>query len=352
MAIRYEPTGYGATVQSKAAQAGAAEAATKTANMAFQIAEANKERQFKAQMENLNYEMQIEAQRRAQLFEIEKMETRSRIDFEEEEKKRIQRKQQLDLDMQSLDKAVKEGLLSDNPEDQVNVQKAKQELLLRNIDLPEAARQLFHIPTREEVMGIAAARDLLKPKTGTTPTAPVTAVQGTTSIPAPIQKSQIFTTETGQLRGITELGQNIPIEDTKLYRVQDPATGQFYDITGDEFKDPQKANYRFVNEAGVKPAVIETPSVKLSEEDKELTTPRKDYAKAFFGPYAPAISKFLKNLMEPKTGWGQQEIKYTQEQIDNFPISIEEKNILRQLVQKLIAQESDKPRYPGVSGKW
>lgn len=371
MPIQYEPTGYGASIQQLAEKAGAAEGATKAAEMAFQMAEADKQRQFQAQMENLHYEMQLEGARRSAMWDIEKMETRSRIDFQEEEQKRTMRKQQLDLDMQALDKAAKERQI-DPVED---LPKLKKATLLRYLDLPEASKQLFETLTQQQVMGKEAQRqlDLLKTggqggaggptgmaPTGTTPTAPI--VPTGSSVSVPIQRSQIYTTGTGQIRGITELGQDIGIEDTKHYRVVDSSTGQAYDITGDEFRNPKSANYRLVNEVG-KAVSVETPAVKLSKEDQELSE-----GEGFWGPTA---KKFFKSVEEVPVselkGYGfggtgysvpsylktkGTQAKSINEQLKDFPISSESKTLLGEIIRKLIQQESDKAQYPGYTGKW
>ncbi len=125
MAIEYQPSGYGSAVQSAATSAGASSAANKIMDMAAQMAEGDRQRRFQLNLQNMQEQsllqrlqlqesMELEAEKRRQLFEIEKMEIRSRIDFQEDEKRRAIKKQQYDSDLQALDKALKDGTITED----------------------------------------------------------------------------------------------------------------------------------------------------------------------------------------------------------------------------------------------
>lgn len=263
MAIKYQPEGYGKFVQGLAAQAGAAEAATKTAEMAFQMAEADKDRQFRAQMQNLQYEVQLESARRSAMWDIEKMEIRSRIDFEDEEKKRVQRKQQLDLDLQSLDKAAKEYLI-----DPKELPKMKEATYLKYMDLPEAASQLFRPKTEaqimEEMLNKAQGGTAVSP-TGT-PTAP-----STKPVAAPKTQFQAITSGPQGLVAIDQTGNQLPIQTDKYYRATDDK-GNLYQISGDEVEKKVQEGWNIESEIGAPIQLdVKTPSVNISKEDKELS---------------------------------------------------------------------------------
>lgn len=151
MAIRYQPTGYGEAVQKVAQEAGAAMAAREAAKISAQL-EAQRESQvrsmeFEKQMKDIDQQFELEKFARSKAWDIEKMETASRIDFEYDEKKRIQKKEQLDADLKALDTAHESGLVSD--EDWQRERKARQ---LKDWGMEEAATQLYRPPTKEEMM--------------------------------------------------------------------------------------------------------------------------------------------------------------------------------------------------------
>jgi len=113
MAIRYGNVGQGALTAALAKSSGEAIAAQKAAELAQRLAESAEQR--KAQQEQfqltlqaerekkmIDYTMEMEKYKRAKGWEIEKMETTSRLDFEKEEKSRIQKEQMYETKKQAI----------------------------------------------------------------------------------------------------------------------------------------------------------------------------------------------------------------------------------------------------------
>ena len=113
MAIRYGNVGQGALTAALAKSSGEAIAAQKAAELAQRLAESAEQR--KAQREQfqltlqaerekkmIDYTMEMEKYKRAKGWEIEKMETTSRLDFEKEEKSRIQKEQMYETKKQAI----------------------------------------------------------------------------------------------------------------------------------------------------------------------------------------------------------------------------------------------------------
>lgn len=151
MAIRYQPTGYGEAVQKVAQEAGAAVAAREAAKISAQL-EADRESQvrsmeFEKQMKDIDQQFELEKFARSKAWDIEKMETASRIDFEYDEKKRIQKKAEFDARNKSLDEALERDDL-----DSDDYKKQKELLKLKYFDMDEAAKALYQPPTKEEMM--------------------------------------------------------------------------------------------------------------------------------------------------------------------------------------------------------
>jgi len=69
-------------------------------------------RQYEEQKRAMNQQLKLEAEMRARAWEIEKMELRSRMDFEREEQRRQKRLAERDARLQALEDATKKGQIS------------------------------------------------------------------------------------------------------------------------------------------------------------------------------------------------------------------------------------------------
>lgn len=118
MPIRFDYTPYRATMQ-LAALAGQADRAKaeeqinlKREEMDARKQEAASDRQFRMDMAQFDAELRLESSKRSKMWEVEKMEMRSRLDFQEEEQTRMRKKQETDVKLEKLDEEFEKGMLT------------------------------------------------------------------------------------------------------------------------------------------------------------------------------------------------------------------------------------------------
>lgn len=235
MAIKYVPEGYGELVTSTAQQAGEAIAARRAAELAqelefrreqadLQLQQRREEllmsQEFSKQMKQLDMNMELEKVARSKMWEIEKMETVSRLDFEKEEKERQQF--QAELDQVKRDGPNGSGKLNEQEYRQVQAQ------IYAKYGKEGVAAQLSRPVTKDE----AEAQLLLKsgikePVVGAKPAGPTTPISvGQQTVVDIGAGPQIFNMETGKTSDI---------ESTKEYAVV--INGQSRKVTGSNLFD-------------------------------------------------------------------------------------------------------------------
>lgn len=158
MAIRHGQVGMGQLTMDLANQAGQANTARRAADLAEQLRQRELDRQQQAEqfnmqlaaqreMKQLDFQMEMEKYRRANVWEIEKMELRSRLDFENEERKRQQRIAEFDAQEKAIDEAVKTGQLTSE-----QAQKQKSALQYGRLGLEGVAAQVMHPEPKDDLM--------------------------------------------------------------------------------------------------------------------------------------------------------------------------------------------------------
>ena len=118
MPIKFDYTPYKATMQ-LAALSGQADRAKreeqislKREEMAARKQESQADRAFRREMTEFDAQLRIESSKRSKMWEVEKMEMRSRLDFQEEEQTRMRKKQETDVKLEKLDEEFEKGMLT------------------------------------------------------------------------------------------------------------------------------------------------------------------------------------------------------------------------------------------------
>jgi len=230
-------------VKALAAQAGKAQAAREQVN-----------RRFQKDMAMLGYQMELQKQQRAMAWEIEKMETASRLDFQAKESERIQKQQQFRSALNEIDKrrVSRGGTLPDNVADRAAMNLALQyqgfsPLADELLGLTPYQEQMMGLRTREQEMRerqlalqeekfrttdeYLLAQRMQQQQAGITPQQPVTeAVQ-----PSAAQITMPgVSTKPIPLRDIPP--SQVP-QDNGEYIVLDPESGQMLAITPQEYPE-------------------------------------------------------------------------------------------------------------------
>jgi hypothetical protein len=118
--------------------AGKAQAAQREIDYAQAMARQARQMQHEKEMTTFRAKLDIEAEKRAQMWEFEKMEIRSRLDFEREERERQQKLDEINSVIRQLDKEVLAGRLS---EKDIYSTKLRLELAKTGINIPATAFQ-------------------------------------------------------------------------------------------------------------------------------------------------------------------------------------------------------------------
>ena len=122
-----------------AKQAGEAQASQESKERQSRLSLQLLTQQHQRNMLQIEAELDLEKQRRAGLWEIEKLETRSRLDFQQEEQNRIEKQQQVKSKLDAINKAVSNGYITT---EQGELAKMDVQSDVRMYAYPQAPKQL------------------------------------------------------------------------------------------------------------------------------------------------------------------------------------------------------------------
>lgn len=166
-----------APIAGLAQQAGQAQASQESKERQSRLSLQLLTQQHQRNMLQIEAELDLEKQRRAGLWEIEKLETRSRLDFQQEEQYRLEKQQQVKSKLDAINKAVSNGYITT---EQGELAKMDVQSDVRMYAYPQAPKQLTPQQQIEEQLlkqlmgegGMGGEVGGIAPMTGTTPVAP------------------------------------------------------------------------------------------------------------------------------------------------------------------------------------
>ncbi len=276
MAISRGNIGYGELVSGLAQKAGEAVAARRAAEIAAQLQARREEQQSRmqiAQMENqfqtakmqLGYQMELEREARAQSWEIDKMELRSKLDFEEEEKKLRMKKQEFELKK----KAIQESdMITDAQKNQLLTA-----LELEEVGAETTAASFLRPKTIEQIaaerMGIGAKKKEVAPTTVNT--GPGQTQKPFVDVIETPQGVQYIDPVTNEFKGL---------EPDKMYSFVKP-DGKSYVARGSQLLqiNPETGNQVW-QDVQIKGEKIESQFTQLPEGQQKV---QRSFQKAFLG---------------------------------------------------------------------
>jgi len=293
MAIERGLPGYGNFITGLAQQAGQAVAAreqiqrqferdTRMEEIATQI-QARREdmrmaQEFERRAKALDLELELAKYARSKEWEIEKMEIRSRLDFENEEKSRLTRKAEFQQKISSLNKAVDDGKISRDQADQ-----QIQALELLELGAETAAAQALRPKTMDQILGEELRRK-------------ASMAQSAAPTPASVARFQVDQFDTGPV--IRDKGTNVveAIQPNQEYVVLNPMNGQKQLVSGKllEATNPETGNPWYMDvviqdKGSVKPTPEQSAEVqeKLLEMKKIESQERPRVLIGGYGSYYP-----------------------------------------------------------------
>jgi hypothetical protein len=281
MAIEYGPgPGYGALIGQLATKAGqgrvAAEQRATAADFAklnMQLenqqamaqAERTSQRQdlemrlnFEKELKKLDYDMELQKAATVKQWDIEKMQIRSQLDFETEEKARLAKQQEVETKLSAIDRAVESGKIT---ETQGKQQKA-------NFYASQGMQQLAYQESQPKTMQEILADEYMKAQQGKNEAPKVVTGSVSTNLPA---SSSIAEEAGGVVVVKNSDGNVVPVNPhAEGYLVLDTTTGTTYKVT--DFNGLSGAisekNMLYLGEVG-SPSKIpapKTPIVNLGEQ--------------------------------------------------------------------------------------
>jgi len=166
-----------APIAGLAQQAGQAQASQESKERQSRLSLQLLTQQHQRNMLQIEAELDLEKQRRAGLWEIEKLETRSRLDFQQEEQYRLEKQQQVKSKLDAINKAVSNGYITT---EQGELAKMDVQSDVRMYAYPQAPKQLTPQQQIEEQLlkqlmgegGMGGETSGIAPMAGATPVAP------------------------------------------------------------------------------------------------------------------------------------------------------------------------------------
>jgi hypothetical protein len=114
-----------------------------------QAAKVQLQQRFQKDMTLMDYQFRLAAEQRARAWELEKMEIASRMDFEQQERQRLQKQASFQSAMDEIDKRAADGIIPKQV-----VDRAKLDVALKHYDVPGAADYLGVTPYQQSQINL------------------------------------------------------------------------------------------------------------------------------------------------------------------------------------------------------
>lgn len=122
MAIKVQPKGMAGLYSRLGALAGQAEAARRAEENLRRMEMQLSQQEHAREMATFNAQLRLQTEQRARMWELEKMDMRSRVDFEREEKNRQRKLDDRQAQTDALDRALKDGIINEQDYNQAYLQ--------------------------------------------------------------------------------------------------------------------------------------------------------------------------------------------------------------------------------------